>query len=184
MDHLVYAPTQLLLEFVENNKCKFKASVGVMFGVSTRIKATSTSGEGSLNLAAIPGLSVSTGVSVASTNVEIDVIGIQSRLILRLPKVMWEINTSSFQTLAPILAQILAVINAEIDGSETQIVPQIIGVYIKSMPEGISLKEVVDAIRDWRLNLKPGEATVQNIMKLEPETGDKSRYRHQYLLLK
>lgn len=162
VDHLTYSPMELIIEFTREDGTKFEAPVGLVIGVSIRIKAKSTSGEGSFNLSDIPGLGLSTGVSAANANVEIDIIGIRNSAVLKLPRFVGEVNASTLQT----FVQNLATINAEIDGNNTEIVPQIIGVDIKSLPEGLNLQDVVAAIREWKTKQKKEERRSLTIKEL------------------
>jgi len=163
VDHLVYTPMELVLKVPRKDAGNFEAPVpiGLILGVSVRIKAKAISKEGSVNISDIPGLGYSANINAASAYVEIDVIGIQNSTILKLPKFVGEVNASTLQT----FVQNLATINAEIDGDSTKIVPQIIGVDMKSLPEGVTLRDVVDAIRRWKADRseKEGPFTVQNL---------------------
>lgn len=147
VDHLIYSPIELKLQFEENGKMTKLAPVGLVLGIAIRIKANANAKSSDFALSDIPGLAISSQGGVAAANVEIEIIGIRNNTIVKLPRHIGELNASTLQT----LMQNVATINAEINGDNTEIVPQIIGVDIKSLPKDVDVYDVVAAIRDWKL---------------------------------
>jgi len=159
VDHLVYSPVELMLTFRNVNGSNKTFPVGLVLGVSIRIKGRATSGEGTFNLSDVPGLGVATAVNASGANVEIEVIGIRNSTILKLPRYIGDLNASTLQT----LIQNISTINAEVDGDNTEIVPQIIGVDIKSLPKGVEIFDVVSALRAWKTTrVKAGQSIELN----------------------
>lgn len=172
LDHLVYSPMELILEFKEEDNTKANIPIGLVLGVSIRIKGKATANEGSFNLSDIPGLGASSAVSAVGANVEIEVIGIRNSTILKLPRYIGDLNANTLQT----LIQNIATINAEIDGDNTEIVPQIIGVDIKSLPEDIELHDVVAALRKWKADQVKGGKSI----KINALSGDVQTFTYEW----
>lgn len=172
VDHLVYSPMELILEFKTQDNTKVNVPVGLILGVSIRIKGKATASKGSFNLSDIPGLGASSAVSAAGANVEVEVIGIRNSTILKLPRYIGDLNANTLQT----LIQNIATINAEIDGDNTEIVPQIIGIDIKSLPNGIELYDVVTALRKW----KAEQVKADKSIKIDALAGDVQTFTYEW----
>lgn len=147
VDHLVHTPMELILNLEMEDKTKIDVPVGLVLGVAIRIIAKASAAEGEFNLADIPGLNASAAASKSTADIELEIIGIRNETIVKLPRFIGNLNVNTLQT----LLQNTATVNAEIYGDNTEIVPQIIGVDIKSLPQGIELYHIVEALRRWKL---------------------------------
>nr|NJM01960.1 hypothetical protein [Desulfobacula sp.] len=141
--------------------------VGLVIGVAVRIKASVKSNEGTLSVPDIPSLIAHAKNKEGSINAEIEVIGIKNNTILKLPRFQGEINKDTLGT----ILQNIATINAEIDNIETEIIPQIIGVDINTLPKNVELDDVVIAIRKWKMDsIRKGKSLINELSLINQST--------------
>ena len=122
IDHVLSYPAELDIKISKASESE-AFPVGLVIGVAVRIKATVKSNEGTLSVQDIPSLIAHAKNQEGRINAEIEIIGIKNSAILKLPRFQGELNKDTLGT----ILQNIATINAEIDNSETEIVPQIIG---------------------------------------------------------
>ena len=155
-DFVVSTPSEINLK-INGTDCQ----VGLVIGVAIRIRADVMSKSGKVSTSDIPALVASSQNNEGGINAEIDIIGIKNSTILKLPRYYGEINSGTLG----VLMQNIATINGELDNSKTEIIPQIIGIDIQNLPEKITLSQVIDAVRKWRIETKStGGGSVEDLI--------------------
>jgi hypothetical protein len=119
-----------------------KVILGVAVGVGLRAEASFFSTENGAKIADIVNIGASAQTSQISGTMAFQTMGIESKAISDALPIPSQLSSSSVQN----ALQTMATVKANIYATETNVVPQIVGIEIQSYPDGVDLADVIRAL--------------------------------------
>lgn len=142
IDYIKYCSVPIPLT-INKGSVTHHVTIGAAVGVGLRAEATFCSRKDGVSIADLVNIGISAQNNKLSGTMSFQTMGIENKAISDALPIPSELSLSTVQQ----SLQTMATVKANIYDHDTRVIPQIVGIEIQSYPEGVTLADILDALR-------------------------------------